>query len=59
MKKFIIICVTIGIILTFSNIARSNTTLIQPGPTDIKDTWVFDKADISHGDWGNLLANQI
>ncbi|MCP4611422.1 MAG: DNRLRE domain-containing protein, partial [Planctomycetes bacterium] len=46
-------------ILTFSNIARSNTTLIQPGPTDIKDTWVFDKADISHGDWGNLLANQI
>jgi hypothetical protein len=59
MKKLITICITAGIILTFSNIARSNTTLIQPGPTDIKDTWVYDNEDYSHGDWGNLLANEI
>jgi hypothetical protein len=59
MKKLIIICVTAGLILTFSSIARSNTTLIQPGPTDIKDTWVYDNEDYSHGDWGNLLANEL
>jgi len=59
MKKSIIICVTAGLILTFSNIALSNTTLIQPGPTDIKDTWVYDNEDYSHGDWGNLLANEL
>jgi hypothetical protein len=59
MKKLITICITAGIILAFSNIARSNTTLIQPGPTDIKDTWVFDLQDYSHGDYGNLLANDI
>ena len=59
MKKLIIICVTAGLILTFSNTARSNTTLIQPGPTDIKDTWVYDLQDYSHGDWGNLLANEL
>ncbi len=58
MKKLIIICVTAGLILTFSNIARSNTTFIQPGPSDVKDTWVYDNEDFSHGDWGELRANQ-
>ena len=59
MKKLITICITAGLILTFSNIAQSNTTLIQPGPTDIKDTWIQDIEDFSHGDYGNLLANDI
>jgi len=57
MKKLIIICVTTGLILTASNIARSNTTFIQPGPTDVKDTFVWDNEDYSHGDWGELRAN--
>ena len=57
MKKLITICVTAGLILTFSNIARSNTTFIQPEPTNIKDTWVWDTEDFSHGDWGELRAN--
>jgi len=58
MKKLIIICVTISLILTFSNTARSNTTLIQPGPTDIKDTYIAVGGDFSHDDWGLLLANE-
>jgi len=59
MKKLIIICVTAGLILTFSNIALSNTTLLQPGPTDVKDTFIDASADFSHGYWGLLLANDI
>jgi hypothetical protein len=59
MKKLITICITTTLILTFSNIARSNITKIQPGPTDIKDTWVYDNEPYSHGDWGNLLANNV
>ena len=60
MKKLITICVTAGLILTFSNIARSNTTFIQPGPTNVKDTWVGTGIlyDIPHGDWGELRVNQ-
>ena len=58
MKKLITICVTAGLILTASNIARSNTTFIQPGPSDVKDTWIWDIEDFSHGDWGELRANQ-
>jgi hypothetical protein len=57
MKKLIIICVTIGLILTTGNIAWSNITLIQPGPADVKDTFVWDDQDFSHGDWGELRAN--
>jgi hypothetical protein len=59
MKKLITICITTALILTSGNIARSNVTKIQPGPTDIKDTWVYDNEDFSHGDWGNLLANNV
>jgi hypothetical protein len=58
MKKLITICVTAGLILTASNIARSNTTFIQPGPTNVKDTFIFDVEDFSHGDWGELRANE-
>ena len=58
MKKLITICVTAGLILTANNIARSNTTFIQPGPGDVKDTWIWDGEDFSHGDWGELRANQ-
>ncbi len=57
MKKLITICVTAGLILTANNIARSNTAFIQPGPSNVKDTWVFDNEDFSHGDWGELRAN--
>jgi len=57
MKKLIIICVTTGLILTTGNIAWSNITLIQPGPADVKDTFVWDNEDYSHGDWGELRAN--
>jgi hypothetical protein len=59
MKKSITACIIAGLILTFSNIAKSNITFIQPGPTDIKDTWIFDLEDFSHGDYGDLLANDI
>lgn len=60
MKKLITICVTAGLILTVSNIARSNTAFIQPGPSNVKDTWVWDDPvwDVPHGDWGELRANQ-
>ena len=62
MKKLIIICVTAGLILTVSNMARSNTAFIQPGPSDLKDTWVWNDPDplldVPHGDWGELRANQ-
>ena len=57
MKKLITICVTAGLILTVSSIARSNTSFIQPGPSDVKDTWIWDLEDFSHGDWGELRAN--
>ena len=57
MKKLIIICVTTCLILTASNKALSNTTFIQPGPTDVKDTYIWDNEDFSHDDWGQLLAN--
>ncbi len=58
MKKLITICVTAGLILTASNIARSNTTFIQPGPTNVKDTFIWDIQDFSHGDWGELRASE-
>jgi hypothetical protein len=57
-KRLIIICVTAILILTANNVARSNTAFIQPGPSDLKDTWVYDQEDFSHGDWGELRANQ-
>ncbi len=57
MKKLITFCVTAGLILTASNIARSNTTFIQPGPTNVKDTFIWNVEDFSHGDWGELRAN--
>ena len=57
MKKLITICVTAGLILTANNIARSNTAFIQPGPSNVKDTWIWDQEDFSHGDWGELRAN--
>jgi len=58
-KKLITICVTAGLILTVgNNMARSNTAFIQPGPSNVKDTWVWDQEDFSHGDWGELRANQ-
>ena len=59
MKKLITMCVSAGLILTASNIARSNTTFIQPGPTNVKDTWVAITEDFSHGDWGELRVNHI
>ena len=59
MKKLVIICVTAGLILTASNIALSSTTLIQPGPDDVKDTFVWNEEDFSHGNWGELRANDI
>ena len=59
MKKLITICVMAGLILTVgNNMARSNTAFIQPGPSDVKDTWIWDQEDFSHGDWGELRANQ-
>ena len=57
MKKLITFCVTAGLILTVSNMARSNTTFIQPGSTNVKDTFIWDDEDFSHGDWGELRAN--
>lgn len=57
MKKLITICVTAGLILTVNNIARSNTSFIQPGPSDVKDTWIWDIEDFSHGNSGELRAN--
>ena len=57
MKRLIIICVTAILILTANNVARSNTAFIQPGPSDLKDTWVYDQENFSHGDWGELRAN--
>ncbi len=59
MKKLITMCVSAGLILTASNIARSNTTFIQPGPTNVKDTWISITEDFSHGDWGELRVNHI
>jgi len=59
MKKLITIFVTAGLILTVSTIAWSNTTFIQPGPSNVKDTWVGTGIyDIPHGDWGELRVNQ-
>jgi hypothetical protein len=58
MKKLITICITAVLILTSGNIARSNTTLIQPGPTDVKDTFIYDGSSSPVGDWGLLLANE-
>jgi hypothetical protein len=58
MEKLTIICITAGLILTVSNIARSDTAFIQPGPGDVKDTWIWDNEDFSHGDWGELRANE-
>jgi hypothetical protein len=57
MKKLITIFLMAGLILTLSNSVRANTTLIQPGPTSIKDTFIWDTEDFSHADWGELLAN--
>jgi hypothetical protein len=58
MNKLITICVSAGLILISGNIALSNTTLIQPGPGDVKDTWIWDDEDYSHGDTGELRANE-
>jgi hypothetical protein len=57
MKKSLTILVTACLILTASNTALSNTTRIQPGSDYVKDTFVWDMQDFSHGDWGDLLAN--
>jgi len=35
----------------------ATTTTLQPGSTG-KDTWIWNQEDFSHGDWGELRANQ-
>ena len=57
MKKLITICLMAGLILTISNAAWANMTFIQPGPTNVKDTFIWDQENFSHADWGELLAN--
>ena len=58
MKKLLTFCVMACIILTVSNSAWSNTTFIQPGPANVKDTFIWDLQDFSHADWSGLLTNQ-
>jgi hypothetical protein len=57
MKKLITICLMTGLILTISNSAFSNVTFIQPGPDDVKDTFIWDLQNFSYADWSGLLVN--
>ena len=57
MKKLITICLIAGLILTVSNSAWANTTIIQPGPANVKDTFIWDLQDFSHGDWSGMFVN--
>ncbi len=38
--------------------AEGAVVTLQPGPSGVKDTWIYDVEDYSHGDWGELRANQ-
>ena len=58
MKKFIVSLCTILLLTGMSLVAQADVLTLQPGPEG-KDTWIWDLENFSHGDSGELRANDI
>jgi hypothetical protein len=46
------------ILLSIATDATAASVVLQPGPADVQDTWIWSAENFSHGHWGELRANE-